>query len=85
MRTPACLPCDVLVVPRMHHFHTQTGLPDHIGSIPIMRIKTPRLRGLARAAKRCFDVLMAGVRADLRWRRCWPCARSPCGSRAARA
>ena len=40
---PACLPCDVLVVPRMHHFHTQTGLPDHIGSIPIMRIQTPRL------------------------------------------
>ena len=61
VRTPACMPCDVLVVPRMHHFHTQTGLPDHIGSIPIMRIQTPRQRGLARAVKRCFDVIVAGI------------------------
>jgi exopolysaccharide biosynthesis polyprenyl glycosylphosphotransferase len=61
VRTPACLPCAVLVVPRMHHFHTQTGLPDHIGSIPIMRIQTPGQRGLARVVKRCFDVLIAGL------------------------
>jgi exopolysaccharide biosynthesis polyprenyl glycosylphosphotransferase len=61
VRTPACLPCDVLVVPRMHHFHTQTGLPDHIGSIPIMRIQTPRLTGPARVVKRVFDVVVAGV------------------------
>jgi exopolysaccharide biosynthesis polyprenyl glycosylphosphotransferase len=61
VRTPACLPCDVLVVPRMHHFHTQTGLPDHIGSIPIMRIQTPGQRGLARVVKRLFDMVVAGI------------------------
>jgi exopolysaccharide biosynthesis polyprenyl glycosylphosphotransferase len=60
-RTPACGPCDMLIVPRMHHFHTQTGLADHIGSIPIMRIRTPSLRGPARAIKRLFDLLLAGL------------------------
>ncbi|MGH3565069.1 MAG: sugar transferase [Pseudonocardia sp.] len=58
VRTPACLPCDVLVVPRMHYFHTQTGLADHIGSIPIMRIRTPSLRGPAQVVKRAFDILV---------------------------
>ncbi len=59
IRTPACLPCDVLVVPRIRYFNTQPGLSDHIGSIPIMRIKTPSLRGPARSLKRAFDVLVA--------------------------
>ncbi|MGH3584812.1 MAG: sugar transferase [Pseudonocardia sp.] len=61
VRTPACLPCDLLVVPRMHYFHTQTGLADHIESIPIMRITTPSLRGTARLIKRGFDVAVAGT------------------------
>ena len=61
VRTPACLPCDLLVVPRMHHFHTQTGQTDHIGSIPIMRIRTPALRGPAHGLKRTFDVVLAGA------------------------
>jgi exopolysaccharide biosynthesis polyprenyl glycosylphosphotransferase len=61
VRTPACAPCDLLVVPRLHYFHTQTGLSDHIGSIPIMRIRTPNLAGPAWAAKRAFDVVGAGV------------------------
>jgi exopolysaccharide biosynthesis polyprenyl glycosylphosphotransferase len=60
VRTQTCAPCALLVVPRLHHFHTQTGLPDHIGSIPIMRIRTPSLRGPAQVVKRCFDVLVAG-------------------------
>jgi exopolysaccharide biosynthesis polyprenyl glycosylphosphotransferase len=61
VRTPACLRCDLLIVPRMHHFHTQTGLADHIGSIPIMRIRTPNLTGPARLIKRGFDFLVAGL------------------------
>lgn len=61
VRSPHCLPCDLLVVPRFHHFHTQTGMADHIGSIPIMRIRTPSLSGPARAVKRVFDVLVAGT------------------------
>jgi exopolysaccharide biosynthesis polyprenyl glycosylphosphotransferase len=61
VRTPAASRCDLLIVPRMHHFATQTGIGDHIGSIPIMRIRTPNLRGPAWAAKRAFDVVAAGV------------------------
>ena len=58
VRTSACLPCDLLVVPRLHHFHTQTGLDDHIGSIPVMRIRTPNLTGIAWSVKRVFDVVV---------------------------
>lgn len=61
VRAPACLPCDLLVVPRMHHFATQTGSGDHIGSIPVNRIRTPNLRGLAPSIKRSFDVLVAAL------------------------
>jgi exopolysaccharide biosynthesis polyprenyl glycosylphosphotransferase len=60
VRTPACLPTDLLVVPRLRYFNTHTAMSDHIGSIPIMRIRTPSLRGPARVVKRLFDVLVAG-------------------------
>lgn len=61
VRTPVCVPCDLLIVPRMPDFHTQTGLADHIGSIPIMRIRTPNLNGPARAIKRGFDMVVSGA------------------------
>ena len=53
--------CDLLVVPRLHHFNTATGRADHIGSIPVMRIKTPNLVGPGRRVKRAFDVAVAGT------------------------
>lgn len=59
VRTEDCQAADLLVVPRMHHFHTQTGMADHIGSIPIMRIRNPNLRGPARLVKRVFDIAVA--------------------------
>ncbi len=59
VRTEECQSADLLVVPRMHHFHTQTGMADHIGSIPIMRIRNPNLRGPARLIKRAFDIVLA--------------------------
>lgn len=61
VRTKECLNAELLVVPRMHHFHTLTGLADHIGSIPIMRIRNPNLRGPARLIKRVFDVVSATI------------------------
>ena len=61
VRTPACTPCDLLVVPRMHHFAPQTGPGDHIGSIPVIRMRTPNLQGPAWLVKRVFDVVAAGV------------------------
>jgi exopolysaccharide biosynthesis polyprenyl glycosylphosphotransferase len=59
VRTEACRNTELLVVPRMHQFHTLTGMADHIGSIPIMRIRNPNLHGLTRLIKRGFDITVA--------------------------
>jgi exopolysaccharide biosynthesis polyprenyl glycosylphosphotransferase len=61
VRTPQTSRCDLLVVPRMHHFATQTGAGDHIGSIPVTRIRTPSLDGVSWGVKRAFDVVAAGL------------------------
>ena len=61
VRTPAAARLDLLVVPRMHHFAIQTGQGDHIGSIPVLRIRTPNLRGPARVLKRAFDIVVSGL------------------------
>ncbi|WP_231514658.1 sugar transferase [Mycobacterium sp. URHB0044] len=59
VRSEACQNAELLVVPRMHHFHTQTGMADHIGSIPIMRIRNPNLHGPSWLIKRGFDIAVA--------------------------
>jgi exopolysaccharide biosynthesis polyprenyl glycosylphosphotransferase len=59
VRTVACQNAELLVVPRMHHFHTLTGTADHIGSIPIMRVRNPNLHGPATLIKRAFDIAVA--------------------------
>lgn len=61
VRTKACLTAELLVVPRMQHFHTLTGMADHIGSTPIMRIRNPNLRGPARLIKRAFDIVSSSA------------------------
>lgn len=61
VRTDACQHAELLVVPRLHHFHTQTGLADHIGSIPIMRIRNPNLHGPTRLVKRGFDLIVVAI------------------------
>lgn len=65
VRSSMCRHSELFVVPRMHHFHTQTGMADHIGSIPIMRIRNPNLHGPARLIKRGFDILVASLAALL--------------------
>ncbi|MET7969997.1 sugar transferase [Micromonospora sp. NPDC005305] len=52
---------DVLVVPRMHQFQTDTPRPDHIGAIPVMRIRPPRLSGWRWVLKRSADVVVSAV------------------------
>jgi exopolysaccharide biosynthesis polyprenyl glycosylphosphotransferase len=59
VRTPAARRCDLLVVPRMRHFAMQTGLGDHIGSIPVYRVRSPNLGTPARIVKRAFDIVFA--------------------------
>jgi exopolysaccharide biosynthesis polyprenyl glycosylphosphotransferase len=61
VRTEAAERCDVLVVPRLHHFNTLARRADHIGSIPVMRIRTPNLAGPGLAIKRAFDVVVSGL------------------------
>ncbi|WP_235570912.1 sugar transferase [Mycobacterium sp. Root265] len=61
VRTEVCLTAELLVVPRMHHFHTLTGMADHVGSTPIMRIRNPNLRGPARLIKRMFDIVSSSA------------------------
>lgn len=59
VRSSVCRDAELLVVPRMHHFHTLTGMADHVGSIPVMRIRNPNLHGPTRIVKRGFDVVVA--------------------------
>ncbi|MBX7131372.1 MAG: sugar transferase [Fimbriimonadaceae bacterium] len=59
VRTPVCQSNQLLVVPRMHQFHVQTGVADHVGSIPITRVYNPNLRGPAHLVKRAFDICIA--------------------------
>lgn len=61
VRTPTCHNVELLIVPRLHHFHMLTGAADHIGSIPVMRIRNPKLYGPTRAIKRAFDILVAAT------------------------
>jgi exopolysaccharide biosynthesis polyprenyl glycosylphosphotransferase len=61
VRTPACAGVDLLIVPRLPAFVTQTGTSDHIGSVPIMRIRTPPLGGVSWSLKRLFDVAVSAL------------------------
>jgi len=61
IRSPMTRSAELLVVPRLHQLNTQSGMPDHVGSIPIMRISTPSLRGPSRVVKRAFDLIVAAV------------------------
>jgi exopolysaccharide biosynthesis polyprenyl glycosylphosphotransferase len=61
VRRPASMTCDLLVVPRLHDAHTQVGTPDHVGAIPIMRIRRVDLTGPRWAIKRASDILFSAV------------------------
>lgn len=61
VRRPAASTCNLMVVPRLHDFHTQAGFVDHVGAIPIMRIASPALLGPSRFVKRGFDLIVASV------------------------
>jgi exopolysaccharide biosynthesis polyprenyl glycosylphosphotransferase len=59
LRRPVCMASDLHVVPRLHHVHNHSGTADHIGAIPVMRIRRPTLSGPRWAVKRSFDVTLA--------------------------
>ena len=61
VRRPVAMTCDLLVVPRLHDFSTQGSMPDHIGAVPVLRIKRPALTGPKWALKRSTDIAVAIV------------------------
>ena len=56
---------DILVVPRMHQFQTQSVRQDHIGAIPIMRLRPPMLNGWRWALKRSIDLVLSAIAVTL--------------------
>jgi lipopolysaccharide/colanic/teichoic acid biosynthesis glycosyltransferase len=61
IRRPACQDSDLLVIPRFPQFHTQHHTCDHIGAIPVMRIRNPPLHGVAWTVKRLFDIVVSAA------------------------
>jgi exopolysaccharide biosynthesis polyprenyl glycosylphosphotransferase len=61
LRRPGSIECDLYVVPRLRHLHNHAGATDHIGAIPVLRIRRPRLSGPKWGIKRAFDLLAALV------------------------
>jgi exopolysaccharide biosynthesis polyprenyl glycosylphosphotransferase len=52
---------DLWVVPRLREFRTHAGIADHIGAIPVVRVRRPGMNGLRWLAKRAFDIVFAAT------------------------
>ncbi len=61
IRQPACNQCDVMIVPWIQQFYAHGLFMDHIGTIPVMRIRKPGLTGPAWAVKRVVDILVSAA------------------------
>jgi exopolysaccharide biosynthesis polyprenyl glycosylphosphotransferase len=55
------LAIDLWVVPRLREFHSHSGRPDHIGAIPVVRVRRPALTGPRWMVKRASDILFAAT------------------------
>jgi exopolysaccharide biosynthesis polyprenyl glycosylphosphotransferase len=58
---PGLRDCDLWMVPRLREFPQGAGAPDHIGAIPVVRLRRPVLEGPKWAVKRTSDVLVASM------------------------
>ncbi|WP_244891677.1 sugar transferase [Micromonospora yangpuensis] len=61
LRRPASAGCDLWAVPRLWGSRTHDGNPDHIGAIPIVKIRGTTFTGPKWAVKRASDVVLALV------------------------
>jgi exopolysaccharide biosynthesis polyprenyl glycosylphosphotransferase len=60
-RLPAMLDCDLWMVPRLREFHSGGTVPDHIGAIPVVRVRRSSLSGPRWWIKRGSDIVAASV------------------------
>ncbi len=67
MRTALPARTEVFVVPRLFEVGGTGQSWDHIGAIPVQRIRRPVLAGHARLAKRTLDVVVSGLLLALIW------------------
>ncbi|MEO3748139.1 exopolysaccharide biosynthesis polyprenyl glycosylphosphotransferase [Plantactinospora sp. B5E13] len=61
LRRPASARCDLWAVQRLWGSHSPGGLPDHIGAIPVVRVRHTTLSGPRWLLKRAFDIVLAAV------------------------
>jgi exopolysaccharide biosynthesis polyprenyl glycosylphosphotransferase len=61
IRRPGCASCDRWVVPRLWGSHSQGGMSDHIGAIPVAQLGRTGLSGPRWAVKRLSDVVFASL------------------------
>lgn len=50
---------EVFVVPRLYEVHSHAGRTDHIGAIPVIRLRRPRLGSVSWTMKRMLDVAVS--------------------------
>lgn len=53
--------CDVFVVPRLYEVYRLAGNNDHVGAIPVFRLRQARVGLIAGGVKRAFDILTSGL------------------------
>jgi exopolysaccharide biosynthesis polyprenyl glycosylphosphotransferase len=60
-RQPAMMKCDLWVVPRLREFFSHSGIPDHIGAIPVAHTRRATLTGPRWAVKRTSDIIVSAI------------------------
>ena len=53
--------CDIFIVPRLYEVYRLAGSNDHVGAIPVFRLRQARVGPLTGALKRSLDVVSSGV------------------------
>ncbi|WP_260726234.1 sugar transferase [Dactylosporangium roseum] len=60
-RSPLMANYDLWMVPRLRDFASQGGNPDHIGAIPVVRVRRPTLSGPKWFVKRASDIVLSSI------------------------
>jgi exopolysaccharide biosynthesis polyprenyl glycosylphosphotransferase len=53
--------CDLWIVPRPREFQADRAIADHIGAIPVVRVRRPGMVGRRWLVKRAFDIVFASA------------------------